>query len=612
MDQLFPRGIAAVMVTALTVAGLLPGTVAAAPRDPSHAAIGSTAAIDLAAALSDDGTFTGQRGVSGSVDASAWVLTSDISSGAAPRFAPAAGERRLTATSQAVSGSWAGVGSNGSGDGPIQTTGASVRAIAVQGSTLYVGGLITNVGGIAEADFIARWDGSAWHSLGGSGGDGPLNGHVETMAFSGTNLYVGGSFTDASGIATADFVAMWNGSFWSALGSNFAGNGALNNSVSELTTVGTSVYVAGFFTDAATMTVADRLAVWNGSSWQSFSTNAVDHPDSQINTLVAHGGYLYAGGFFQNIGGLAAADFIARWNWNNWEVVGNGLDGGPEAIAFTAGGQMYVGGSFINAGGQATADYVTRLDGSSWGSLGSDGAGNGALNGTVRTIAFVGSNVVLGGQFTNAGGVGAADRIAAWDGSAYTALGSNGGGDGALNGMVRALAVGASLVAGGEFTDAAGVATADYVATFGPLASYQPDGRIRKGSGTLAGNNVYNTTGVNQTRTGSAAPGRTITFRISGQNDGSVAGRLRLSAAGTAVTGYVVKYFNGSTEVTAAVNAGTFQTPVLAVGGTFLLTAKVTVKAAAAGGSSVSRLVTARSVDDPSKLDVVRFIGKRS
>lgn len=89
-----------------------------------------------------------------------------------------------------------------------------------------------------------------------------------------------------------------------------------------------------------------------------------------------------------------------------------------------------------------------------------------------------------------------------------------------------------------------------------------------------------------------------------------MAGRIRFAASGTAVTGYVIKYFSGSTEITSAVNAGTFETPVLAVGGTFLVTVKV--KAIAASGSSVSRLISVGSVDDPSMFDVVKFVAKRS
>src|SRR5689334_16495690 len=44
-----------------------------------------------------------------------------------------------------------------------------------------------------------------------------LNGGVQALAVSGTNLYIGGGFAKAGG-SNAFFVAQWNGSKWSALG----------------------------------------------------------------------------------------------------------------------------------------------------------------------------------------------------------------------------------------------------------------------------------------------------------------------------------------------------------------------------------------------------------
>jgi hypothetical protein len=37
----------------------------------------------------------------------------------------------------------------------------------VSGSDVYVGGVFTDAGGNPNADRIARWDGSAWQALGG-------------------------------------------------------------------------------------------------------------------------------------------------------------------------------------------------------------------------------------------------------------------------------------------------------------------------------------------------------------------------------------------------------------------------------------------------------------
>ena len=66
----------------------------------------------------------------------------------------------------------------------------SVSALAVSGSTLYAGGYFTNAGGIA-ANYIAQWNGSSWSAV-GSG----MNNRVEALAVSGSTLYAGGGFHD--------------------------------------------------------------------------------------------------------------------------------------------------------------------------------------------------------------------------------------------------------------------------------------------------------------------------------------------------------------------------------------------------------------------------------
>ncbi len=165
-----------------------------------------------------------------------------------------------------------------------------------------------------------------------------------------------------------------------------------------------------------------------------------------------------------------AAGLHADPQWNALGGAGNGaLSGGVHALA-VSGSDVYVGGRFTNAAGIAAADYVARWDGVTWSALGSNGAGNGALSGgsEVYALAVSGTDLYVGGWFQNATGIAAADFVARWDGAAWRALGSNGAGDGALNDWVRALAVsGTDLYTGGILTNAGGVAEADYVARWG-------------------------------------------------------------------------------------------------------------------------------------------------
>jgi hypothetical protein len=82
---------------------------------------------------------------------------------------------------------------------------------------------------------------------------------------------------------------------------------------------------------------------------------------------------------------------------------------------------------------------------------------------SLNALAMSGSDLYAGGDFTKAGG-NPASRIAKWNGTNWTALGSG------LNGTVRALAVsGSDLYVGGSFTTAGGK-TAAYIAR-----AYLPD-----------------------------------------------------------------------------------------------------------------------------------------
>ena len=154
------------------VAALVASPISVAARSavaPAPASIPRMATADLAPDLGIDGTFHGSTGLAGSVDAGAWRMVSNLAAGEAPRFVPAAAAVVQAAATPA--GTWAALGSSADGtNGAISgALGPVVNAIAVIGTDLYVGGQFTDVAGIPEADYIAKWNGSAWSALGSSG-----------------------------------------------------------------------------------------------------------------------------------------------------------------------------------------------------------------------------------------------------------------------------------------------------------------------------------------------------------------------------------------------------------------------------------------------------------
>ena len=126
------------------------------------------------------------------------------------------------------------------------------------------------------------------------------------------------------------------------------------------------------------------------------------------------------------------------------------------------------GGWFTDAGDVAAADHIAKWNGTAWSALGT------GLNGIVKAIAVSGSDVYVGGWFTDAGDVAVADHIAKWNGTAWSALGTG------LNSTVNAIAVG-TLYVGGWFTDAGGVAAADYIAKW----DVAPEIDVQRPAGTF-------------------------------------------------------------------------------------------------------------------------------
>ena len=134
--------------------------------------------------------------------------------------------------------------------------------------------------------------------------------------------------------------------------------------------------------------------------------------------------------------------------------------------------------------------------------------------------------------------------------------------------MVQALlVVDGDVYVGGNFKDAAGIASADHIAKLEIASSHRADARIRKGSGPLRGNNIYNADAANQILTASKRRGESVTFTISIQNDGTVSERYAVRATGSSTTMYTVTYLRGATDITSAIVGGTYRTPPLSPGG---------------------------------------------
>lgn len=158
---------------------------------------------------------------------------------------------------------WSAVG-GGMGHDPSGTR--LVRGLIVhddgRGLALYATGQFASAGGVPVSD-IARWDGESWSALGEGITSEP--GSVPTgrrlVVFddgSGPALYVGGTFTIAGG-QTVNYIAKWDGASWSSLGSG------MDDTVNAFAVFdegdGPGLFVGGSFTMAGDIPSV-RIAKW--------------------------------------------------------------------------------------------------------------------------------------------------------------------------------------------------------------------------------------------------------------------------------------------------------------------------------------------------------------
>ncbi len=162
-----------------------------------------------------------------------------------------------------------------------------------------------------------------------------------------------------------------------------------------------------------------------------------------------HGPALYVGGTFTTAGGVPARN-LARWDGHAWAAVGGGLDGPVQSLAVFddgSGPALYAAGDFAGANAFPGSPYrpavrVAKWNGTSWSALGS------GLGGRVYALAAWNGALYAGGGVD-------VPYLERWDAAAgtWTAVGPA-----APNGTVYALGVfNGSLYAGGLFTSIGGV-----------------------------------------------------------------------------------------------------------------------------------------------------------
>jgi hypothetical protein len=239
-------------------------------------------------------------------------------------------------------GAWTNLGSR-------QFFTGTVTQVKSLNGVLYAGGPFSNAGGLANADYVAQYNGVKWDSVGRG-----FNNSVNCFGITPEGRLLAGGFFDSSGTTRIlSSVAEWNGTSWSAVGTNdistvwaleYYGNNlyaATQNSLYYLNgttwtqvsgTSGFAIYTLQSYKGDLWMGGIDILAKYNPATgidtmgrMEGFAKDAIQF------TVIENDLYL-VGSFYRIIyGGIGVVgNKVARWNGREWSAVNYGLDLRPE------------------------------------------------------------------------------------------------------------------------------------------------------------------------------------------------------------------------------------------------------------------------------------------
>jgi hypothetical protein len=347
-----------------------------------------------------------------------------------------------------------------------------VQSLALSGSLLYVGGQFSQVSGVSRTNLAVinlstgapgSWAPSVTHSS--------STPFVSALAVIGSTVYVGGFFSQANGVARSNLA-----DFDAASGALGPWNPAPNGSVSALLPVGSDLLVAGGFTQIAA-TSRPMLARFDAAtgvlrSWNANASGGFFAPG--VYALHLSGATLYVGGDFDQIGGAARTNLAAI---NIDSAVATSWDPGVPLVSSTvrisaivrSGNSVYIGGRFTQVAGQPR-DGLAAVDAGT----GAATPWNPALKGRVVALAADADTIFVGGALSVSAGV-ARNNLAAID----LITGQATDWDPNVNGSVQTMAVrGSTLYIGGLIRTVGGQVRNNIAAidlNSGALLSWNPD-----------------------------------------------------------------------------------------------------------------------------------------
>jgi len=369
---------------------------------------------------------------------------------------------------------WTSVGNTGDINGTV------VHSICCnnQNDELYILTDSTKISGITGLDYVAKWTGSGWTSLGATGQislwvSRPV-GEQDLCCDNEGNIYLSAGDQFDVGFGTT-YLAKWNETDgWTTVGDNDPNNGVY--SICCNSNDG-NLYIGGGFNNVDGVAVG-KLAKYNDTDGWSSVGGLTSGGGGFVYKVCCDSkdGSIYIGGSFQNLTNEGLY-FLGKYNdTDGWTSVGQTSDINNRVYDIccdSENGDIYIAGEFDTVAGITGLNKVAKWDAKSqsWTSIsGNTGDFGPDLSQIAYSICCKNGEIYVGGELNNIGGLGI-DNLAKWTGSSWTSVG---GPSDINNNQVEDICCdtkNGEIYVGGSFTDVASLGI-NYLARFDQAQNY--------------------------------------------------------------------------------------------------------------------------------------------
>jgi hypothetical protein len=285
----------------------------------------------------------------------------------------------------------------------------TVHALTVVGSDLYIAGEFTSYRGTPVSK-IARVDADTG-ALNGTFNAGSFDNHIFSIAYNAGAIYVGGQFMTCQSVAVNGLAKLDANTGAIDSGFSSAGGFSVAPVVYGLAAYGTDIIAVGRFTKYGT-NIANNIAKISSAGVLDTTFNPQTGGngfDDIAQVAFVNGSDIYVGGQFTTYKGAPARRLAKLTSAGALDTVFNpatgtassGSDGIVNAIGLLQSGDFIVGGGFTSYRSTYVANNILKTDAS--GNIDTNFNPQSGANGfdyQVRSILIDGSSIYVGGDFT--------------------------------------------------------------------------------------------------------------------------------------------------------------------------------------------------------------------